>query len=260
RGHSLGRSMYGFNYTGTTFQPGGNNIPFRGTGRLHSRYEQTSDPPALRGADDYTLVNYTFFPSFGDQFLRDPERYGLRTGSTPQAILAAAPGRYAGGFNAPYTYPDLNSFFLAAVKADGTVLARSFHRDWLFNPGRPFHDPGNPNWTNAVGKYLTPRPRPQEHLGFPPPEDAGRDVKNLAGRPGGNDSIWIDLGAPVMTAPDGRKFKMLAAPLIMDLDGLVNVNVAGNVGGAGGAHRSHQGWGPWEINLGQVLTADDREW
>ena len=33
------------------------------------------------------------------------------------------------------------------------------------------------------------------------------------------DSVWIDVGLPVQTAPDGRQFKVLAAPLVIDLDG-----------------------------------------
>src|SRR5262249_4472534 len=109
----------------------------------------------------------------------------------------------------------------------------------------------------------------------------GGDVKNLPGSPGylvsasggqlqmaNNDSIWMDIGAPVMTAPDGRKFKMLVAPLITDLDGLINLNVAGNVGSGPNTmppyeHRSNQGWGPWEINLSKILNADGnppQEW
>ncbi len=43
------------------------------------------------------------------------------------------------------------------------------------------------------------------------------------------DSVWIDVGMPVQTAPDGRQFKVLAAPLVLDLDGRINVNAHGNV-------------------------------
>ena len=54
---------------------------------------------------------------------------------------------------------------------------------------------------------------------------------------------------------------MLVAPLIVDLDGRVNVNVHGNTLGGNGEHRSNQGLGPWEVNLGRVLTAGNgREW
>jgi hypothetical protein len=246
RGHSLARLLYGSND-----EPGArNDQPFNGTGRLHA--------PGPLGGDDYRLINYTYFP--GDGFLRDPERLGWRAGQGQPR------GPYTGGFNPPYTYPDLNNVLLAAVKADGTVLTPSGHRHWLFNPGRPLNDRDNPNWTNAEGKYLTLRPRefdqrldPGVPSAFPYPEDAGGDVKNLVGAPGGNDSVWIDLGAPVRTAPDGRKFKMLFAPLVCDLDNRVNLNVHGNARGAGAAHRSNQGWGPWEVNPGRVLDRGD-EW
>ncbi|MEX0642368.1 MAG: hypothetical protein WD468_06690 [Pirellulales bacterium] len=43
------------------------------------------------------------------------------------------------------------------------------------------------------------------------------------------DSVWIDVGFPVQTAPDGRTFKPLAAILVLDQDGRLNVNAHGNV-------------------------------
>jgi hypothetical protein len=257
RGHSLARLMYGYNDSAST-----SGQPFSGTGRLHA-------PSPFPGIDDYDLINYTYFPA--DGLLRDPERLGTRP--TP----AQGRGPFTGGFNAPYTYPDLNNMFLAAVKADGTVLLPSFFRPWP-DPPNGFGPMGvrdatgnflpNPNWFDndpkkAYLKYLTLRPRPADNPGFPAPEDPGGDVKNLIGAPGGNDSIWLDLGAPVRTAPDGRKYKPLFAPLIVDLDNRVNVNVHGNVRGKDFqgqlAHLSNQGWGPWEVNLGKVLTKGN-EW
>ncbi len=43
------------------------------------------------------------------------------------------------------------------------------------------------------------------------------------------DSIWVDLGFPVRTLPDGRKYKPLAAIHCIDLGGRVNLNTAGTV-------------------------------
>ncbi len=209
-------------------------------------------------------------------------------------------------FNASYTYPDLNNMFLGAVKAGGftaggqsvppgAVLTQSFHRNWLFggtNPvtSRPFllHDQNNPNWRNPLGKYKILRPRPHDQLlpgqtvpEFPYPEDAGGDVKNLRGSPGlvyqddagnyvlaNNDSIWMDLGAPVMVNADGTKYKPLFAPLIIDLDNRVNLNVHGNIRAQppvtpnnpnpqpNTTHLSNEGWGLWEVNLEQVLNRE----
>jgi hypothetical protein len=310
RGHSLARTMYGLNYTpnpiNRTITVLSNSLPFNGTGRLH-----TSAPPSSGaqpgktyfnnpyGVDDYNLINYTYFQN--ESFLRDPERLGGqptlgRSSSNWRRFPGEMPGPYVGGFNAPYTYPDLNNMFLAAVKAGplqdasgkvlappGAVIMPSFHRPWLFGSLTNIYDPvsnptGNKNWNaNAYGKYMTLRPRPFDmDPSFPYPEDEGGDVKNLVGSPGyfdgqfthkmcNNDSIWMDLGFPVMVAPNGRKFKPLFAPLVMDLDNRVNVNVHGNIRGKDPQtgrwlHLSNQGWGPWEVNLNYVLSADSTEW
>ncbi|MCI0457229.1 MAG: hypothetical protein L0Z62_09650, partial [Gemmataceae bacterium] len=256
RGHSLSRNLYGLNYTpgeNPAVIAAKNAVPFNGTGRLH-------DAGAF-GPDDYFLINYTYFPA--DGFLRDPERYGRRPGLPGPPHLDNR-GPFVGGCNAPYTYPDLNNVFLAAVKADGTVLLPSFHRPWAgFGPLAP----SNENWykqgpKDQALKYLVLRPRPADMgPGFPAPQDAGGDVKNRIGAPGGNDSIWLDLGAPVRAAPDGRKFKPLFAPLILDLDNRVNLNVHGNLRGRDGLdHASNSGWGPWEVNPARVLRRSPPEW
>jgi hypothetical protein len=306
RGHSLARSMYGWYYP-RQGQPDPsilNTVPFNGLGRLHTG--QANGPlPFMNpfGLDDYYLINYTYYQT--DQFIRDPERL---------ARTAAGPGQYAGGFNAPYTYPDLNNMFLAAVRADGTVLMPSYHRPWLFGSlldTAGTLTPFNKNsWTTSSGKYMTLRPRPIDQLTqaqvisaglpwplapekwtpaqltqfqpilvnliatlqaqgklLPYPEDEGGDVKNLVGARGylagtnyaNNDSIWIDLGFPVMTAANGQKFKPLFAPLIVDLDNRINLNVHGNVRGQNSNGQrffvANQCWGPWTVDVSQVLNA-----
>lgn len=177
----------------------------------------------------------------------------------------------------PYTYPDLLNLYLAAVKAgpieapdpangqrisfpgtDGAVLAQSFYRR-------------GPN-----GQIVSLRPP-----SLPPMENRGGDVKNLHFSPGTyvpgsnppqfnvNDSIWLDLGHPILIAPDGRRYTALFAPLVTDLDNKINVNVHGNIMGRfdgeqtrgndlyQGRGFSHQGWGPWEVNPERVLSAPD---
>lgn len=283
RGHSLARSMYGLNYDLTDLADvigGKNSTPYHGTGRLR---EIPSGIPGIPDEPpDYYAINYTFFPR--DGILRDPERPGARTGTGNPLGRPRKP--FLGGYNAPYTYPDLNNMYLAAMKADGMLMLRSFHREWTrFGPLAP----SNTNWTSGPEhlKYLVLRPRPVDHMlpgetwplrrpHFPLPADAGGDVKNLIGYPGGNDSIWLDLDAPIMTAPDGRKYKPLFAPLVLDLDNRVNLNVHGNAravdprGGPGTrSHASNQGWGPWEVNPGhlgglinpaEIPTLEQMEW
>src|SRR5262249_7969492 len=134
-----------------------------------------------------------------------------------------------------------------------------FHRPWLFNPNNALNDPTNPNWTNAIGKFLIARPRPADMgPGFPYPSDATGDVKNKVGAPGGNDSIWMDMGYPVTVSPDGTMYKPLFAWCVEDLDGKINVNTAGNLMAMTNGARtqgSNQGFGRWEMNLSSVLNA-----
>jgi hypothetical protein len=55
------------------------------------------------------------------------------------------------------------------------------------------------------------------------PWDVDNDGDGIA------DSVWIDLGAPVKTAPDGRVYKPLYAILCVDMDGRVNINAHGSL-------------------------------
>jgi hypothetical protein len=305
RGHSLARSMYGFdNYIDANNNYVPNQTAFNGPGR---NVFATVTTPFGTTSPETQLVNYTFYPNdpLAAGQLHDPERLGWRAG------LTANPNVVTGGANVPYTYPDLNNMYLAAINAGGQVLMPSFHRPWLFGSNQPAT---NPNWEQTTfGKYLTLRPRPVDQLTnaqllaaglpaplpdlatltppqqallnttiatlqannqlLPYPEDNGGDVKNLYWLPGGNDSYWVDLGYPVQVAPDGRKYKPMFAFFITDLDNRINLNAHGNIRGGmttGGpfSHVSNQGWGKWEVNIGNVLntqngnalTAQGPEW
>jgi hypothetical protein len=252
RGHSFSRTAFGWNSTANAL----NDKAYAGVGRL--RY--TSVSPTV---NDFNLVNYKYFQA--DGFLRDPEHIGSRA-----SLAAAYSSQYVCGA-VPYTYVDQNNMFLAHLDNNpnsptfNQVVIPSFHRPWVFNidpatgnqVANAFNDPNHTNWTSAMGKYLTLRPRPADNTAqFPLPEDAGGDVKNWDGGPGGNDSIWIDINAPVIVAPNGVRYKMLVAPLILALDGRVNLSAHGNILGSGNVHAGNQGVGPYEVNLSKVLVKD----
>jgi hypothetical protein len=302
RGNSLGRGEYGNNDLRTTWvippqpplQPKPipipnvlvpNLLPFNGPGRMASQTTPFAGVQIVgpggqpMTVTDNMLMNHMYFAQ--DKFLRDPDRYGTRPGLPPVPLPGQQPidnrGPLTGGVNVPYTYPDLNNIYLGAVTANGQVLMPSFHRPWLFGaidpttqqPLLPTGQPNpnfNPNWTNAVGKYLTCMVRPADHYfnglpsGFPYPSDAGGHVKNLWWLPGPNDSVWMDLGFPVSTAADGTQFKPLFALLVIDLDNRVNINTHGNIRGTDPTtgqilHLSNQGWNKTEVSLSQVLPA-----
>lgn len=111
----------------------------------------------------------------------------------------------------------------------------------------------------------TLRPEPRNHPNFSPPGDLGGDVKNLppevktlVGYNGttpvfaNNDSYWMDIGFPALPWSNNRRIKPLAAVFIMDNDGKVNMNTAGNLRGFdninGSYHVSSHGLGPWEVS------------
>jgi hypothetical protein len=288
RGYDLARGVYGNNnvYDTSTGQGRyfamGNTAAFTGNGRLHYTYGAPTKtypiPTWLQGVDDWALVNYTYFPT--DGFLRDPDRYGVRFGQRGSGVENRP--QYLASSGVPYTYPDHNNMAVAIIRpSDGAVLAQSFHRPWMgfgsLDPNTGYNaTTGYTYWTQpstGVGgdptlKYKVLRPRKAEHPNFPLPEDAGGDVKNFLGGPGyydpvtqkfcNNDSFWIDPGLNPMTGSDGKMFKVMAAMLIADLGGNLDVNAHGNIRQSTNgvlSHTSDQGFGPWEVNLSLLLNA-----
>ncbi|MBM4068866.1 MAG: hypothetical protein FJ271_07960 [Planctomycetes bacterium] len=234
RGHSLARNMYGY-------QAGAINCAaFSGLGRAH--FNQTA--AAINGQDNFNLLNYTYYPS--DNFIRDPERMGHRADNK-----AAQTNPFVAS-NVSYTYPDHNNVYLGAVNASWEVLLQSYRRPWLgagkYNMLQP-----DPTWNPVLYASL-------------PDADGGGHVKNLENSPGTvyydgmgnkkyykNDSYWMDLGFPTLVA-NGVKYRPLFAPLIIDLDGKLNLNAHGNIRAAGNNHASSHGIGPWEVNLARAMT------
>jgi hypothetical protein len=240
RGWSLARSMYGYNPSVLNF------TPYNGIGRKAVSAPVLFGGPPPATIDNVNLINYQLFTGVNPNdpytnLQRNPEWYGK----------AGDPNfRYVGGANPPWTTYDTNSLFLAEVTADGNLLMPSFVRPW-----------------NAAGanvnsiKYQTLRPHATWNPQLVTPDsevDAATgviyDVRNQEigpGRPGGgnNDSSWIDLGFPVMTAPNGKRYKPLFAPMIVDLANRLHLWAHGNRLGAGGTSVSNQGMGAPEVNL-----------
>jgi hypothetical protein len=148
--------------------------------------------------------------------------------------------------NPPWTSYDSNSLFLAMMRANGTVLMPSFSRPWLPPSG-------------ALARYtsLFPDRTVWNPKFITPDTDATGDVKNLEFGPGGNDSKWMDLGFPVMTAPNGKRYRPLFAPLIIDLSNRIHLWAHGNRDGGttatGRTPVSNMGMGPSEINVARAI-------
>jgi hypothetical protein len=81
----------------------------------------------------------------------------------------------------------------------------NFKRRVSLRPVEPNFTGGNPGFTYVNG-----------------PWDVDNDGDGVP------DSIWVDLGMPVQTDPEGRMYKPLFAILCVDLDGRLNVNAHGN--------------------------------
>lgn len=263
RGWGLARSIYGYNPAALNF------TPYNGTGRngpsstanvANSFAPKTVPDPNIPGAVPmYNLINYqTFYTPGQATVVRTPEFYGsTTTAGPPTAQNFVTPNgtfRYAGGANPPWTAYDLDNLFLAEMAADGTLILPSFGRPW-----------NAPTATQAAAaKYMSVFPDPTWNPAFFPLPDtdfSGMQVKNNDFGPGGNDSNWMDWGHPVMTAPNGKRYKPLFAPLIVDLSNRLHLwahgnNLGGSIPAAVGASPlvsapgvSNQGFGPSEVNL-----------
>lgn len=272
RGHDLARLMYGDL----------GEVPYNGVGLVHEDLKVPTIASPAFTIDRAGVLNFTAFTVNGTRVVVDPEHVNLdptaanrnlRSGAavdTPN-VLQAPPWAYVGK-NAPYTYVDRNNAMVGLTDpATGRVVMPSAHRPSLFYPAplnttlataTPdwFGDVGsNTNWTTPAGRFKILRPRPEDHkptgvtstFPYPPFNPDGSrtgDVQNLRFADGTqkNDSVWLDLNLPVVTDQRGRRLVPLVAPLMVPLDGRVNLNASGNL--VAGNHQSAAGFGPHEIN------------
>ena len=210
-----------------------NGRPFNGTG---FGFDPTADPntaPSLLSMPD---------ASGSFQAYLNNARYFPRPG----------PGGYPefggwGGADEDYDAPDLQNMLLAYLPIKDPTnpipypitsdqILPSLHRPDLI---RYMATLATSNWTTLPAAQLRRamlRPIGQGHsapdhpffTGSNPlfdavngPWDVDNDGDGIA------ESVWIDVGLPVTTAPDGRRYKPLAAILCVDLDGRLNVNAHG---------------------------------
>lgn len=147
-----------------------------------------------------------------------------------------------------YHRPDLVSYWRARTRTE----KNNVQWDWN-DPGttEKHKDPLVSSETIPDGQYLLSRiclrPTPLDHPNFtgsnPQLGSVTSFLTNIYGTSGVGgftspwdvdndgdgvpDSIWLDLGYPVEFSSDGRLYKPLFAPLVVDLDGRLNVNAHG---------------------------------
>ncbi|HZZ28320.1 MAG TPA: hypothetical protein VFE46_10000 [Pirellulales bacterium] len=178
----------------------------------------------------------------------------------PNPVFYQASGTYSsstpfggiGGANTDYEAPDYQHMYLSFIVQNTNGLPQtilpSFHRPDLINYWK---NQANPP---PLRQYML-RPNSIDHPNFTgsnPTFDAVNgpwDVDNDGD--GVADSVWLDLGDPVLTTFDGRLYKRLYAILCVDLDGRLNLNAAGTSEQTAGTH-TQQITGPYAGGSGTV--------
>lgn len=231
-----------------------NGAPFNGTGIGYN--ESTRKLDMHDGTPDNLVA---LMPHFA-QYLTTPQFVGPST--VPQMCV-----NY-GGEDESWDAPDYQNMFLAMVppsalelNTDGSPdndvpILPSFHRPELVrywaNHSNGLFSTSNPSYRD-FRRQIIMRPMPWDHPNFSgsnPYIPAASNPASLTqaeddawvaaltsthywdvdnDNDGLPDSIWIDPGLPVLTSPDGRRYKRLVAILVKDLDGRINLNTAGNL-------------------------------
>lgn len=190
RGHDLLSAMYGGNLGGAS-----GTHPYTGQGIFHEKMAAPFNTIPSRGH----VVNYTAMPggtdtgnpnapsytAFDPELTGPPRAWDSTTKvGTPWSPPTSVPsGQTYVSKAAPYTYPDLNNFYLASiVPGTGETILPSYYRPWHFNAANTNNlnmrlFPWNPNdvgpatntaantdWVTLEGRARTLRPRPIDQL------------------------------------------------------------------------------------------------
>jgi hypothetical protein len=286
-GYELARLMYGYNPY--TLGSGGHDLsPFNGLGLFPSGLDTLNSLPGIGSPLDRSLVvNYAYQPGSGYSIY--PEWTGWRVG--PGGAAGGGSSLAYRSIAAPYTYPDLKDLPLAVFNpTTGMVMQPSYYRTYgafTSTGGAGLItglEPTNTNWTTPQGRLLVIRPRPIDHLiasdftaigtltptpaqvqnyvasnglfPYPPANADGTytgDVQNIPNPQGQqrNDAIWVYPAGPVRRW-NGKLYTALVAPTVIELNGRVNLSMAGNIKN-NQTHASDAGVGPPEINPRWVL-------
>ena len=239
RGHDLLSPMYGAHGKATA-------TPYTGPGILHENLGTASwtDQSFKTLSDRARVVNNTVMNVGGTYLTFDPEISGEARDATKRAPIQTTDGELTGkdkngntvtvtrthvAKNAPYTYPDLNNFYLASISpATGEVLVPSYFRPWAFNDrpialnGQPTPaalplyplpssrlarwDPNdkaliaNTDWVTAEGRAKILRPRPIDQL-------TRGELEGLFGKGKGRAPTEAEYAAPGFNA--GALYKLI---------------------------------------------------
>jgi hypothetical protein len=197
-----------------------NGRPFSGTGvgynvdsSSNTFGRLTATEPAANAAAGTTGLPYALLPNAAF-FVPNGPTYNDPAGP--------------GGANEDYDAPDFQNPFLAFYDSPSPT-------DWRqIKPS--FHDPAltefwypqmQQDQTGATARKVVFRPHLIDHPRFPAmdlrigPWDIDNDGDGVV------DSVWIDPGYPVQMTRQGRAYKTLAAVLVLDLDGRLNLNAHG---------------------------------
>lgn len=231
-----------------------NGRPFNGTGFGLDIAKANS------GSLDWKEVNNFLL---GASYTSDKDGFA---GNSFAYALLPNPARFAGTTNYPtpdgpggadedYDAPDYQNMLLAMrvsppdSESHPQTHLPSLHRPDLINYWAHHWKPGATGIVDEIPQALLGRimlrPNHKDHPKFAannPDFDPVREGKDANGDgiidqftwdvdndgDGQTDSVWVDVGFPVETSADGRRYKPLVAVLCVDMDGKLNLNAHGN--------------------------------